>query len=100
MDFGWGYHALGIPHDSTNTMTCVGLLGMAMGHGVAPEIVKADANDPKNGVAKPALQDPKIANALKKLAKYLGDVSPDKDNVGATEHMYFLWSVEPRRGAV
>ena len=51
LDFGWGYHALGIPHDTTNTMTCVGLLGMAMGHGVAPEIVKADPNDPKIAVS-------------------------------------------------
>jgi hypothetical protein len=94
LDFGWAYVPSAGPGESQFTMNPVGLLGLAMGHGVAPDIVKVNPNDPKDLVTKPALQDPKIATGLKTLAKSIGNVSPDKDNVGGVENLYFLWSVE------
>lgn len=92
-DGGWGYHSslsaagsgaagpgpapIGAIHamsQSTPAMTCVGLLGLAMGHGVA---------------AKPAAKlpdDPAIARALRKLGEHIGP--SDMGN------FYFMWSVE------
>jgi hypothetical protein len=86
-DGGWGYHFA--KQRSTASMTCVGLLGLAMGHGAAPDFVKAGA-DPKNLVFKPALEDRDIQRGLQALARNIGDS-------GATapmQNLYFMWSVE------
>ena len=71
-DGGWGYH---INNSSTPTMTCVGLLGLAMGHG-AGEAKKKD--------------DPAISGGLRTLGKVLEN---DFIDFGRNE-FYFLWSVE------
>lgn len=91
-DGGWGYAGGG---SSSNTMTCVGLLGLAMGHGAAPEIVKVNPNDPKDIVIKPVLQDPKIQNGLKSLARHIGQpMLEGKSKPRPMQNLYFLWSVE------
>ena len=92
-DGTWGYSLGGNAH--ANTMTCVGLLGMAMGHGAAPEIVKFDAKNPKDSIVKPALDDPKIKRGLKALAPYIGKpiVKGDTGQL-AMENLYMLWSIE------
>jgi hypothetical protein len=89
-DNGWGYV---VQAPSTNTMTCVGLLGLGIGHGTAPEMADADPKNPK--VVKPALEDPRIQNGLQALARNIGQPSTDaaKRNF-AMENLYFLWSVE------
>lgn len=94
-DSTWDYQPMGTPRISlNNTMTCVGLLGLAMGHGVAPEVLKRNPNDPEDIITKPALQDPRIVKGLKALAQYIGAVAADKDSVGPVENMYFIWSLE------
>ncbi len=71
-DGGWGYH-IGI--GSSNTMTCVGLIGLAMGHGVDADIGKEKAN-----------HDAAIAAGLGKLGTYI--------DTPAQPNLYFLWSLE------
>lgn len=90
-DGGWGYHPGG---HTTHTMTNVGLLGLAMGHGAAPEIVNFNPKNPRELVVKPALEDPSIRRGLQALARYIGQpVEPGK-NPGEMQNLYFLWSVE------
>jgi hypothetical protein len=75
-------------------MTCVGLLGLAMGHGVAPDVVKFDPKNPKDAVIKPALDDPRIKRGLKTLSGHIGaPIVKGPLNFNAENH-YFLWSVE------
>jgi hypothetical protein len=91
-DSGWGY--LPVIRKSTNTMTCVGLLGLAMGHGAAPVVV-VNPKNPKDITVKPALEDPRIQNGLQALARSIGQPSIDKTKTQfAMENLYFLWSVE------
>jgi hypothetical protein len=79
-DGGWGYH---VSTASTNTMSNVGLIGLAMGHGAMP--------DPK-GKAK--LEDATIQNGLRALGKYIGAPSKDPNARLPMQNLYFLWSVE------
>jgi hypothetical protein len=78
-DGGWGYQDAGmlIKNASTPTMTCVGLLGLAMAHASTPAKGAAPAKLP---------EDPRIAKALSKLGNH----------VDATEmrNFYLLWSIE------
>lgn len=91
-DGGWGY----IPnHGTTATMTNVGLLGHAMGHGVAPEIVNFNPRNPKDVVFKPALEDPSIQKGLQALARYIGQPSRDEKQTSfPMQNLYLLWSIE------
>ncbi len=92
-DGGWGY-MIG-NRNSKDTMTCVGLLGEAMGHGTAPEIVRFNPNNPRATVIKPALEDPRIQDGLKKLAQHIGDPLTTGDpSKLPMQNLYFLWSVE------
>jgi hypothetical protein len=80
-DGGWAYPYRG---NTTNTMTCVGLLGLAMGHGFAQDTgngVKKEGNLPK-----PLDPDLFIQRGLQKLGQTVGN--PKERN------LYFLWSVE------
>lgn len=74
----WGYHA----HGGTGTpaMTGVGLLGLAVGHGVR---VHSPDEPPK--------RDPAIDRGLAALARHLGD---PKGKRGGEVNLYFLWTVE------
>jgi hypothetical protein len=80
-DGGWGYT---VGAGSSKTMTCVGLIGQAMGHGVRP-----DAKGEKG-----ALEDPVIQAGLKALGRYIGEPSKDPNARPPMENLYFLWSVE------
>ena len=53
-DGGWGYETNG---PSSMGMTCVGLICMAMGHGISPEFEPAGPSDPGKMRVKPALQE-------------------------------------------
>jgi hypothetical protein len=79
-DGGWGYH-LGLR--TTNTMTNVGLIGLAMGHGALPD-----------ALGKAPLGDAAIHNGLHALGKYIGTPSLEPDAKPPMQNMYFLWSVE------
>jgi hypothetical protein len=86
-DGGWGYH---VNSFTRNTMNCVGLMGLAMGHGAG--FSANPLHDPKN--AKNALPaDPQIQKGLAALGRYLGDPAADPAST-SMENLYFLWSVE------
>jgi hypothetical protein len=90
-DGGWGYHPM---QHSSNTMTSVGLLGMAMGHGASPEVIRQNPNNPKDMVIKPALEDPRIQSGLQALARNIGEPRFEKNPGLPMQNLYFLWSVE------
>jgi hypothetical protein len=93
IDGGWGYHYQGGDAGTRPSMTCVGLLGLAMGHGFAQETA-ADAKDKQEGIhAKERKQDPSIQRGLKKLGQYVGNASGIRRFAGQLD-LYFLWSVE------
>jgi hypothetical protein len=82
-DGGFGYLPSGFGStDSSNTMTCAGLMALAMGRAVVPAKQKVKE------------EDPAIAAGLKRLAAFIGNPSKDADARPAMENMYFLWSVE------
>jgi hypothetical protein len=88
-DGGWGYVVRSPPK---NTMTCVGLMGLAMGHGSAAEMF-ADAEAKNKVPVKTLAKDPVIDDALKALGQY---VDGDKSLRGleARIDLYYLWSLE------
>jgi hypothetical protein len=90
-DGGWGY---GFTSGSTNTMTSVGLLGLAMGHGASPDVVRVNPINPKDFEVKPALEDPRIQQGLQALARNIGEPSKAKNPNLQMQNLYFLWSVE------
>jgi hypothetical protein len=87
-DGGWGY-VLKAP--TKNTMTCVGLLGLAMGHGAAAEMV-ADAVS-QGHIPKAARDDPYIQAGLESLGKYI-DGDPERKGLESRIDVYYLWTLE------
>jgi hypothetical protein len=85
---GWSY----MPQKAgqTPSMTCVGLLGLAMGHGSAPDVA---VNNAPKVVGANTGEDPAIQNGLKALGNYIGQPAPAKITP-PMENLYFLWSVE------
>jgi hypothetical protein len=84
-DGSWGYlygDAQGRP-----AMTCVGLLGLAVGHGLA-----RGPGDAAPGAGKP-VQDPRIVNGLVALSRDVGKPAGSWRDL-PMENLYFLWSVE------
>ncbi len=79
---GWGYHVIGPPYGS---MTCVGLLGLAVG--------RASAAKEEAGKRLPAREawDEGIGRGLWALGTYL---THPGDRQRGTLNLYFLWSVE------
>jgi hypothetical protein len=75
IDGGWGYHVL---QRSKDTMTCVGLIGLAMGHGIHVEMGKNKAMQ----------QDAVIQKGLLALSRYIDTASREQPN------LYFMWSLE------
>ena len=82
-DGGWGYHyANGGGAGEGAPMDCCGLLGLAVGHGIAR------GKEPFN-----AAQDTKIIDGFAALNKYVGvPVNRMRDIPAA--NLYFLWSLE------
>ena len=65
------------------SMTCAGLLGLAVGYGMA--------QDNRGGGPQ---QDPGIQKALEHLSKSVGDPAPNAQAPIRMTDMYFLWSTE------
>jgi hypothetical protein len=73
------------------TMTCAGLLGLAVGYGVARD-TKGQWGGKRTG--RP-LQDPAVTRAVKVLSQRVGEARKDpKSPPPAMTELYFLWSVE------
>jgi predicted Zn finger-like uncharacterized protein len=73
------------------TMTCAGLLGLAVGHGVAKD-TKGRWGGKRT--VRPA-QDPAVKKALEVVRQRVGDARKDpKAPPPPMPEMYFLWSVE------
>ena len=82
-DGTWSYHYIfGGGLLPSPPMTCVGLIGLAVGHGIA--------NHGRGG--KP-VQDPRILNGLVALSRYVGKPTGQMVNL-PMQNLYFLWSVE------
>lgn len=106
-DGGWGYlpGTTGAMAQSSATMTCAGLLGLAFGHGSAAETSlrtepkPADGRTPPGRLPDPA-QDPSIRSGLLLLGAALGQPldrarhgQPTLFNRKGDEY-YFLWALE------
>jgi len=94
---GWGYTLLLGAGRGYGSMTCVGLLGLAVGRGYAPEM---PATVDRNKLL--PSEDKGITGGLLALGSYLQDPT-DKRSWGAPSpswgpkgalNLYFLWSVE------
>jgi hypothetical protein len=84
LDGGWGYRYLpagGV--SSTSAMTCVGLIGLAVSHGLAAQGQPARA--PAN--------DPAIVNGFVALSRSIGDPTGRTEGA-AMQNLYYLWSLE------
>jgi hypothetical protein len=99
-DGGWHYwfQQPQAAHEDPRAMTCVGLIGLAMGHGSAQELHaarlaagKLPAKKAKD--LKPTLEDPAIQLALRRLGKFVGNPSGGSKDV-PMDKLYFLWSLE------
>ncbi len=88
-DGGWGYVQQSPPK---NTMTCVGLIALAMGHGSAAEIFAEAAAKSKTPPKKLA-KDPAIQDALKAIGQYL-DGDDALRGLEARIDLYYLWTLE------
>jgi hypothetical protein len=92
-DGGWGYLYENWRTATNPSMTCVGLLGLAAGHGFVLETPpakenKRDGNQPKQGE-----QDAAIQRGLKSLGTFVGDPT-GKGLPGGAVNLYSLWSLE------
>ncbi|MCI0464500.1 MAG: hypothetical protein L0Z62_46810, partial [Gemmataceae bacterium] len=91
---GWAYSfRSGQPYGS---MTCVGLLALAVGCSSAPE-----EPAPEAGVKRSKAEDEGIAGGLRALAAYMADPTDTRGDASSSEmgpkgavNLYFLWSVE------
>lgn len=81
-DGTWSYR--GSHPGGSAAMTCVGLLGLALGHGA---VLPAGA-----GKAAPNADDPAIRRGLEAVARSVGD--PTQSRGVPEPSLYFLWSLE------
>jgi hypothetical protein len=88
-DGGWAY-VTGNP--TKNTMTCVGLVALALGHGAAAEAFQNSARL-AGKPPRPPVDDPAIKDALALLARYL-DGGKDVRGLESRIDLYFLWALE------
>jgi hypothetical protein len=75
-------------------MTCVGLMGVAMGHGAAQELragLKPGEPLPEDA-PRPVIADPVLETGLRALARYVGQ--PGEDPGKFEGGLYYLWSLE------
>jgi hypothetical protein len=102
-DGGWTYSTAGGP--STPSMTCAGLMAVAMGHG-AKLATEGARGEPRPGADLEALMaDKVVANGLKYVSQYLaaaadprGGAAPDAGDAFSSNrlssNLYFMWSLE------
>jgi hypothetical protein len=89
-DGGWGYMN---GYGSSDAMTGVGLLGLAVGHGASEKGIMTAVEARANKAAAVSLQDPIILKGLQKFGKYVG--TPDANNqYPVMVNCYFLWTLE------
>jgi len=86
---GWGYAMRG---PSKNTMTCVGLLGLAMSHGAAAEAY-LDAASKGKAPPRPPLTDPRIKDGLAALGQFV-DGDDSRRGLASRLDYYYLWTLE------
>jgi hypothetical protein len=105
-DGGWGY--LPGVHDrrglgeSLASMTCAGLLGLAIGHGAKEAVLRADDRLPESrGAARRPIRDPTQDPAVQAGLSLLGKViaadarGPVRlSNFKEGDEYYFLWALE------
>jgi hypothetical protein len=92
-DGGWGYQYGGGAAFTKPSMTCVGLLGLAVGHGFAQETAAAAKSAKEIGAVKQGAQDQAIQRGLKKLGQSIG--TPHRGGQGGGPiDLYTLWSIE------
>lgn len=86
-DGSWGYDYRfggGMERQPHPAMTCVGLIGLAVGYGLA------DAEPQPDGKL---VQDPRILNGLIAMSQSIGKPSPSFLNL-PMQNLYLLWSIE------
>src|SRR5262249_46951967 len=97
-DGRWSYRHDGSPPPPSASMTCVGLLGLAIAHGVAHEFSAGEMTakkDPKqDGLKRPPLKDQAIEKGLTALARAIGFPAKVMPKKIAQGNLYMLWSVE------
>jgi hypothetical protein len=106
-DGGWSYTSFGGRGGlgfSTPSMTCAGLLGLALGFGSAREATLRTDTKPQSGKASSAKAavDPTRDRAIRAGLNYLGgvigrplDEAPERGLRGGSADMYYLlWSIE------
>jgi len=104
-DGGWSYTSFGGRGGlgfSTPSMTCAGLLGLAMGLGNAREATLRTETKPQSGKAAKAAADPTKDRVIWAGLSYLGgvigrplDEAPERGLRGGSADMYYLlWSIE------
>jgi len=83
---GWNYaYKMGGAGGDTPAMTCVGLLGMAVGHGLAKEY--------EGPLRDKVAQDERIINGFVNLAKTIGEPTGKWNNL-PMQNLYYLWALE------
>lgn len=89
-DGGWGYHIRG---GGSPAMTCVGLLGLGVGHGTSELGLRAAATQRDKLPPGLAKEDAAIKKALRALGTHIGtpNTSPF---IPPMTNLYFLWSLE------
>jgi hypothetical protein len=99
-DGGWAYTAPDVPgaiaaaFPTTNTMSCVGLLALALGHGISPDL-QVNPKKPAERVVRPPTQDPRIELGLRSTARWVGQpLAAANVRSAKIDNLYFLWSVE------
>ena len=85
---GWGYV---VNNPSKNTMTCVGLLALAMGHGAAAEAFLDAAAKGKKPPQLP--EDIYIKEGLRTLSQHL-DGDHEVRGIESRIELYYLWTLE------
>jgi hypothetical protein len=90
-DGTWGYrYRYGGGEGGSAAMTCVGLLGLAVGHGLAHD---THGKAPQAALAQQLAKDPRIVNGFFALTAKIGMPTGRLQNL-PMENLYFLWSVE------
>jgi hypothetical protein len=88
-DGSWGYRYQKNGGEQTNQpMTAVGLLGLAVGHGLHRDAPALPGEAPKKPV-----RDQMIIKGFRKLTQFIGTPSGRMEKL-EQKNLYFLWSVE------
>jgi DNA-directed RNA polymerase subunit RPC12/RpoP len=84
---GWNYHYAVPNHASTPAMTCAGLLGLAVGHG----LIVQHKSHPTHAAQ---VDDVNVLRGMRALADYVSNTGEAGDNKSRSAiNLYFLWSL-------